>query len=80
MLQPDLPASELSFDAVRGLKHVVVAHRVPEEPEVLLWHADIMAEHPDSQTFDVRIREWTRLVRNVSPSAIFKPRASLPAV
>lgn len=75
-----MPSSKLSYDGISGLTHVIVAHRVEEEPEVALWHADVTERHPESQTFDVRIREWRRLVCNVPPSRVFKPSASLPAV
>jgi hypothetical protein len=75
-----LPHSALTFEDVRTLKHVVFAHVVPEEPEVQLWHADIMGVNAEKQTVDVRIREWTLLIRDVQPSSIFKPSAALPAV
>ena len=75
-----LPSSKLSFSDVRALKHVVLAYHVDEEPEVQLWNADVMAVHEDSQTLDVRIREWRLLVRNAKPNSIFKPSTSLAVV
>lgn len=77
---PELPSSALSFSDVQHLKHVVVAHFVAREPEVMLWHADMIATHPDRQTCDVRLREWTLLLQDVAPNRIFRPSASLPAV
>ena len=57
-----------------------LAHRVLEEPEVDLWHADIVDVNQASRTFDVRIREWRLLVSDVASNRLFKPSVSLPAV
>jgi hypothetical protein len=78
--EPALPESSLSFADVRGLKHAVLAHKVAEEPEVVLWNADVIAADEQAQTLDVRIREWRLLVRGVKPTSLFRPSASLPAV
>lgn len=75
-----LPSSDLVFSDLQKLKHVVVAHRVAEEPEVDLWHADIVGINEGGQTVDVRIREWRLLIHDVQPNRVFKASASLPAV
>jgi len=75
-----LPKSRLTFEDVRNLTHVVVAHRVSEEPEVDLWHADVVSVNEAKRTIDVRIREWRRVVTGVEPSAVFRPSTTLPAV
>ena len=77
---PELPRSHLSFADVCGLKHVVIAYFIEEEPDVLLWNADIVKVNEPSATVDVRIREWTRLVHDVKPAAIFRPSSLLGAV
>ncbi|MHB1955043.1 MAG: hypothetical protein ACYCOU_15000 [Sulfobacillus sp.] len=75
-----LPRSGLSFDDVRDLSHVVVAHFIAEEPEIVLWHATVTAVHADARTVDVVLREWRLPLEGLSPDLIFKPSASLPAV
>lgn len=75
-----LSDSKLTFDDLKTLKHVVVAHQIAEEPEVAVWHADIVELHPKSRTADMRIREWRRVVCDVPPEHIYKPSAALPAV
>jgi hypothetical protein len=79
--EPSLPSSALTFEDVLKIgSHVVLAHRVLEEPEVDLWHADIVDVNQASRTFDVRIREWRLLVSDVASNRLFKPSVSLPAV
>lgn len=76
----ELPCSVLKFDDVRDLKHVFVAHRLPQEPEVDLWKADVVGVHANTQTLDIRLREWPVVLRNVQPHCVFKPSSALPAV
>lgn len=76
----ELPRSLLQFADVRDLKHVFVAHRLPQEPEVDLWKADIVDVHANTQTLDIRLREWPVVLRDVQPQCVFKPSSALPAV
>lgn len=78
----DQPAldSGLGFDELSSLRRVLVAFRSKKEPSVDLWRADVTAVHPESETFDLLVKELGLPLSNVACSRLFKPSASLPGV
>ena len=77
--QPNLD-SGLSFDDLSSLRRVLVAFRSKKEPSVDLWRADVVAVHPESETFDILVKELGLPLFNVACGRLFKPSASLPGV